>query len=437
MQPAEIFVSIAAYRDPQLAATLADCIGKAHFPDRLRFGICRQRDPGDGAFAHAADARVRLLEVDWRESHGPCWARAQIMRMWRGEPWYLQIDSHSRFAPGWDDSLITMLQHCPGEKSILSSYPAPFAPGHEENLAGGPLRIAMVGFTRDGLPQLRPEWITPPANGLPVPARFLAAGFIFAPGSFVTDVPYDPELYFMGEETTLTVRAYSQGYDLYHPAKTVIWHDYTRTGAIRHWDDHRTDAPELIPWHEHDRRSRKKVLQILQGEPVTSCGLGQSRSLLQYEEYAGVSFRHRIIQNYTLRGDPPPNPRPAPDWRKSTHRWIVKLEFSRQQMHAQALQDPEHWAVSIRDHQSTLIHQEEFPAEQLLPLQQAGDRLALVCEFYSETEPVNWLICPRSRSQGQLAQISGQFQEDDVAQLAADEPADAGISTTPEEQLAI
>ena len=37
-----IFVSVAAYRDPELLPTLADCLAKAREPDRLRFGICWQ-----------------------------------------------------------------------------------------------------------------------------------------------------------------------------------------------------------------------------------------------------------------------------------------------------------------------------------------------------------------------------------------------------------
>jgi len=48
----------------------------------------------------------------------------------------------------------------------------------------------------------------------PFRARFLAAGFLFAPGCFVQEVPYDPELYFMGEKSAMTVRAFTHGYDL-------------------------------------------------------------------------------------------------------------------------------------------------------------------------------------------------------------------------------
>lgn len=36
------FVSIAAYRDPDLLATIADGLAKARYPARLRFGICWQ-----------------------------------------------------------------------------------------------------------------------------------------------------------------------------------------------------------------------------------------------------------------------------------------------------------------------------------------------------------------------------------------------------------
>ena len=37
-----IFVQIAAYRDPDLPATLHNLIDRAAQPERLRFGICLQ-----------------------------------------------------------------------------------------------------------------------------------------------------------------------------------------------------------------------------------------------------------------------------------------------------------------------------------------------------------------------------------------------------------
>ena len=58
-------------------------------------------------------------------------------------------------------------------------------------------------------------------------ARFTSGHFLFASGSLVSEVPYDPELSFIGEEITPSVRV-SQRYDLFHPAESIVWHEYTR-----------------------------------------------------------------------------------------------------------------------------------------------------------------------------------------------------------------
>jgi hypothetical protein len=37
--------------------------------------------------------------VPWSESRGVCWARSAIMELYAGEDYFLQLDSHHRFAP--------------------------------------------------------------------------------------------------------------------------------------------------------------------------------------------------------------------------------------------------------------------------------------------------------------------------------------------------
>jgi Glycosyltransferase (GlcNAc) len=44
-----VFISIAAHRDPQLNATVKDCLSKARDQARLRFGICRQHAVAQGS----------------------------------------------------------------------------------------------------------------------------------------------------------------------------------------------------------------------------------------------------------------------------------------------------------------------------------------------------------------------------------------------------
>ena len=48
----------------------------------------------------------------------------------------------------------------------------------------------------------------------PIPVAFIAGGFLFGPGSVVSEVPYHPELYFYGEEIAISARLWISGFNL-------------------------------------------------------------------------------------------------------------------------------------------------------------------------------------------------------------------------------
>ena len=105
MKEETIFIQIASYRDPELPITLQSCIENANNPENLRFGICRQFREGDGFDEipeYENDPRFRVVNVDWKKAKGVCWARNIVQNEYDGEAYTLQIDSHHRFAPGWD-----------------------------------------------------------------------------------------------------------------------------------------------------------------------------------------------------------------------------------------------------------------------------------------------------------------------------------------------
>ncbi len=416
-----IFLSLAAYRDPQLTPTVLDCLRKASHPERLRFGICWQRDEEEH-LPFFDDPRFRILTVDWRQSRGACWARAEVMKLWQGEDWFLQLDSHCRFASGWDERLLQIAATTGSPRPILTTYPAPFTPAENEVLTGAPLQVAFHAFTADGIPQLWPQHLphrllTRPA----IRARFLAAGFLFAPGRFVQEVPYDPALYFMGEESAMTVRAFTHGYDLFHPTETLLWHDYGRHQARRHWADHTEEKATVSSWNRLDEASRQKVQQLLRGEPVADFGLGSVRTLKEYEQYAGLSFRERKAQQYTLRGEEPPNPYAADNWTDTIRPWIVKIGFCRAQLPEGALDDPKYWFIGIQDTDGADIYKCTLTPEEIQPLHRDGDDLAIVCEFSSEAIPASWLLWPLSRSEQWLPQLHGRFEHNDIALLTTEE----------------
>ena len=90
----KIFVKIASYRDPELVPTIRDLIAKAKYPENLTFGICWQRDETESLEEFTNDPRFRVIDVPYYESKGLCWARSKIQKLWQGEQYTLQLDSH-------------------------------------------------------------------------------------------------------------------------------------------------------------------------------------------------------------------------------------------------------------------------------------------------------------------------------------------------------
>ena len=414
-----IFVSIAAYRDPQLVPTIQDCIAKAGDPYRLRFGICWQHAPEDGPLPYVPDDCFRILDIDWRDSQGACWARSEVMKQWRGEEWFLQVDSHCRFAVDWDLKLIESSQQTGSAKPILSTYASSFTPGGDEILLEGPLQMAFQAFTGEGIPHMKPIAI-PDWRSLTHPrrARFVSAGFLFAHGAFVEELGYDPDLYFLGEEIALTLRAFTSGYDLFHPQQTIVWHDYGRPNALKHWGDHTKQNDISREWHELDSRSKQKVKRLLSGQPVESYGLGSVRTLRQYEEYAGLSFALRKAQDYTMRSEEPPNPFADPDWAGQIFPWMVRIAFERSALPAGALEDPSFWYIGVRDEKHTEIFRQDITATELASLPAGETSIVLFCELESGTIPAGWSVWPVSRSLGWLTKLEGTLGEGDFTILS-------------------
>jgi hypothetical protein len=310
-----IFVGIAAYRDPDCQWTVKDLFDKAVRPDRVFVGICWQLIPGRdddcrGLRTRPGQVREATFHAT-RESRGACWARHQVQKLWRGEEYFLQIDSHCRFEPGWDARYIEMLRACPSPRPVLTTYPAGFEPPDKL----GTKRITYMTADRfhDTGVLINSSWTTDmrAAPSAPVPTALLAAGQVFAPGRIVEEVPYDPYIYFQGEEISMAVRLWTHGWDLYLPNDCLLYHDYTAgRNDKRHWSDNR-DWPPL------SRRGTDRVMHLLGTRRGTEAatifrldefGLGPVRSLAEYERHAGIDFAHRRIEARAAEGRFPHHP---------------------------------------------------------------------------------------------------------------------------------
>jgi hypothetical protein len=311
----KIFVQIASYRDPELLPTIRDCINKAKHPENLTFGICWQRDETESMEEFANDERFKILDYHWTESKGLCWARSEIQKLWNGEEYTMQLDSHHRFLQDWDVELIEMMNMTGSEKPIITSYAGMYRPSDNQLLNVEPYMMVASNFTPGGTilfrPHAIPNWQT---LETPIPARFVSGHFFFTLGKHCEEYKYDPNIYFAGDEISLSIRSYTLGYDLFHPHKTVVWHEYTREGRTKHWTDFNQENKNngIIEkqWWEMDNESKRRLRHMLQEEDnnidLTIYGLGSVRTHKEYEDYAGINFKNRKLHQDTIKGIFPP-----------------------------------------------------------------------------------------------------------------------------------
>jgi hypothetical protein len=126
-----------------------------------------------------------------------------------------------------------------------------------------------------------------------VPGIQVAGAFIFARGSFVEDIPYDPYLYFHGEEQNISMRAFTHGWDIWHPNKTVMFHLYKKRNedeAPLHWDA-KFEEKRKRKWHELKKRADKRLAKLFMGGNLGVYGLGKVRTIEDYLKAAGLTIK--------------------------------------------------------------------------------------------------------------------------------------------------
>jgi hypothetical protein len=290
-----LFVAIASYADPELPRTLRDCLAMAKLPEMLSFGICAQQDPEDpiDLSEFKADPRFRFEDRTVMESRGGPWARNLAQSLLRGEPYTLQVDSHMKFEPDWDQRLIDMLEALPAEKPVITMN----APLFHYDDAGNLCRRFDMGVptTRVSDWQEACGWAPwfdfgPPNEKQPGRTRFINGNFAFSRGQWNIEVPQDPDHYYWGEEFNVTVRSYTWGYDFFLPEEVVVWHMAHAEAPRRHWEH----GEEVIQQRNATAFERlHRLIYSDGGYSLGPYGLGSNRSLRDYEIYAGFDLNGR------------------------------------------------------------------------------------------------------------------------------------------------
>ena len=414
----KIFVQIASYRDPQLIPTIENMLENAKRPKNLRIGVARQFHPDDkfdDLSKFENDSRFRILNIPHEEAEGVCWARNLVQQLYNDEEYTLQIDSHMRFAPNWDDDMIKMvkqLQKKGYKKPLLTGYVSSFDPDNDpQGRVQEPWRMSFDRFIPEGavffLPETIPGWRDMKE---PVPARFYSAHYAFTLGQFTKEVQHNPEYYFHGEEISISARAYTCGYDLFHPHKVLIWHEYTRKGRTKQWDDDKK-------WVDRNNKSHLLNRKLFGMDGLEQeghdgpFGFGSERSLRDYEKYAGLLFEKRAVQQYTLDKNYPPNPynyETEEEWKKnfaSVFKHCIDINYV-----SVPEKDYDFWVVAFHGPNDETLFRKDADKNEIQRVMNDPDGYGKVWrEFQTETKPTYWVVWPFSTSKGWCERITGNL----------------------------
>ena len=295
-----IFISIASYRDPELQWTIKSAIENANNPDNLYFGVVHQGVDSE-LFDIQEIKNISLTKMHPKEARGAGYARAKAMELYSGQEYFLQIDSHTRFVPGWDLICIDQLnraKNISGHSRVLLSYfPAPYEPersGGMYLITNNP-KVKSYPTRQKILLNKRKQWTAErfefdsELKENPELSETVLGGFIFSDASIIQEVPYDPEISFFGEEVCFAMRSWTRGWDIYSPSKNIVYHFYSRGGYSKIWKDRNLRGTS---WKELEEISYNKQKRILCGEETGVFGAGSVRTLEEYEMFTSTNFKN-------------------------------------------------------------------------------------------------------------------------------------------------
>lgn len=415
MKKDKIFVSIAAYRDPELLPTIRDCIAQSDNPENLSFCIAWQHseeDIWDTLDEFKDDSRFDIIDIHYKDSFGVCWARNLIQQHYGEEKYYFQLDSHHRFIKGWDTELkdmISYLQTKGHAKPILSTYASSYNPAIDPEGRTSEIWGLMIDrFLPEGPSFLSPDVLGSP-NDIkePIPGRFLSAHFMFTLGQFATEVPYDPQMYFHGEETSLAARAYTWGYDIFIPNKIYVWHEYTRSNKSKHWDD----DPEWSTRNDFSYFRFRSLMGIGECTPCAKNAMkdywfGDVRTLQDYELYSGIKFSTQQIHRKTHQRLHPPI---STDIQEFEDNLFINMKLCID-VYKGSLTEPDYdcLVVALLDEEGNdLYRRDADPGEiQRLFAEIPDDQFIHIWrEYEADKKPYKSLVWPHSISKGWLDRI--------------------------------
>jgi FkbM family methyltransferase len=319
-QPPIIFVSVACFCDPDVVETVKDLFAMASESARVFVGVCLQAMPEDRRFDELASlSGVSVDRINVDQARGPIYARVRCEAMMGDAEYFLQIDCHSRFFKGWDQILIEelVLAERIHPRAVLSHYPINIKNMHSDEYLD---RIGHVNryrqVDRDAL-KSHGSLVKLPQT--PLPSLGISAAMLFMRSADRKAIGYDPALDFglhAAEQVLYAIRLWTHGFDVFCPTRHAVATDYEGSRdrippeAKRISNANRGDWPDAT-WSKVKfllGLDTREQVDPVYAEGLAGClkhyGLGDTRTLLEYFQFAGIhDDLKRTFPNYIYSDD--------------------------------------------------------------------------------------------------------------------------------------
>jgi len=317
----KIFISIASYRDILLCTTIQSAYDNAAYKDSLIFAVIDQSYAAETLDLSqlAFSKQIKYVRLDPAYSRGVCWARHLAQTFYNDEDYFLQIDSHTIFDQDWDKILVDRIEEIRAmhSKPVITGYPTAFqvVDGDITNLK----KLARTGWCDTliavGDQSFQNDNFYIRIKGdhkkdvKTVHGFLLAGGFLFSIGQFVEEVPYDPYMYFHGEEQALALRAWTCGYNIFHIDTIPLYHHYNTPNLqlykrLLPWSDIETSTKKLNDhWQELTDTAKRRLINLATEQNLGVYSLGKIRSIKQYAAWSGIDYSNRTLSKNATTGE--------------------------------------------------------------------------------------------------------------------------------------
>ena len=191
--------------------------------------------------------------------------------------------------------------------------------------------------------------------------------------------------------------------------KILIWHEYTRKGRVKQWDDDK----EWVGKNDYCHKKNRSLFGMDGEKPMKfgKYGFGKKRTLKDYERYSGLLFSKRAIQQWTIDKNYPPSPYPytsEEEWLNSfssIFKHCIDLQYSQVPE-----KDYDFWVVAFHDeNDETLFRKDADQGEITRMLNDPDGYVKIWREYNMTTKPHHWVVWPHSVSKDWCERISGNI----------------------------